>query len=130
MKEIPINLDRLQKEDLYSVATALLYTLKDTPQYSTMSELFYILDYPNFLKLIKYYGGQEVRIPSHEEINEMLSILLLYQYREVEELEWEECLKKVGADESQSKSLRGKVSALSSLLKSQEIGGRDYGNKS
>lgn len=130
MKEIPINLDRLQKEDLYSVATALLYTLKDTPQYSTMSELFYILDYPNFLKMIKYFGGQEIRIPSHEEINEMLVVLLLYQYRKVEELPWDECLRKVNADKEQSKSLRSKVSTLSSLLKSQEIGGRDYGRKS
>lgn len=127
MKEIPINLDNLQKEDLYSVATALLYTLKDTPQYSTMSELFYILDYPNFIKLIKYYGGQEIRVPTHEEINEMLTVLLLYQYREVEELSWDECLKKVNADPDQSKSLRGKVNALSSLLKSQDVGGRDYG---
>lgn len=127
MKEIPINLDNLQKEDLYSVATALLYTLKDTPQYSTMSELFYILDYPNFIKLIKYYGGQEIRVPTHEEINEMLTVLLLYQYREVEELSWDECLKKVNADPDQSKSLRGKVNALLSLLKSQDVGGRDYG---
>lgn len=127
MKEIPINLDNLQKEDLYSVATALLYTLKDTPQYSTMSELFYILDYPNFIKLIKYYGGQEIRVPTHEEINEMLTVLLLYQYREVEELSWDECLKKVNAGPDQSKSLRGKVNALLSLLKSQDVGGRDYG---
>lgn len=126
MKEIPINLDNLQKEDLYSVATALLYTLKDTPQYSTMSELFYILDYPNFIKLIKYYGGQEIRVPTHEEINEMLTVLLLYQYREVEELPWDECLKKVNADPDQSKSLRGKVNALVALLKDQDVGGRNY----
>lgn len=126
MKDIPVNLDRLKKEDVFSVATALLYSLKDTPQYSIMSELFYILDYENFIKLIKYFGGRMIKVPSSTEINEMLKVLLLYQYREVEEYEWSECLKMVGLTEEESRTYRGRLNFLIRLLKSQEIGGRDY----
>lgn len=126
MKDIPINLDKLKREDLFSVATALLYLLRGTPQYSTMSELFYILDYDNFIKIIKYFGGQVIRIPSSEEISDTLKILLLYQYREVEELDWKESLAKAGIPESESRSARGKVTHLRKILNSQEIGGRKY----
>ena len=126
MKDIPINLESLKKEDLFAVATALLYTLKDSPKYSTMSELFYILDYENFIRLIKYFGGKEIRVPSSEEIGDMMKTLLLYQYREVEGYSWEEALIKSEVPESESKSARYKVNELSRIIKSQEIGGRRY----
>lgn len=126
MKEIPVNLDGLKKEDVFSVASALLYSLKDYPQYSTISELFYILDYDNFIKLIKYYGGTTLRIPSSDEINETLKLLLLYQYREVEELSWEESLKKSGIPSEESRSCRTKLNRLKSMIDSQEVGGRSY----
>lgn len=126
MKDIPVNLDRLKREDIFSVATALLYTLKDTPQYSIMSELFYILDYENFIKLIKYFGGRTIKVPSSEEISEMLKVLLLYQYREVEEYKWSECLKMAGISEEESRVYRGRLNFLIRLLKSQELSGRSY----
>lgn len=126
MKEIPINLDGLSREDVFAVATALLYSLKDHPQYSIVSELFYILDYDNFIRLIKYFGGCEIRIPSSEEINNTLKLLLLYQYREVEEFSWEDSLKKAGIPESDSRSARTKLNSLIRILKSQEVGGRNY----
>lgn len=126
MKNIPINLDRLSKEDIFSVATALLYTLKETPQYSTMSELFYILDYDNFLKLIKYFGGETIRIPSDKEVSETLKLLLLYQYREIEGLSWEESMSKSGIPKGESSSVKGKLVVLSKLLKELDLGKRTY----
>lgn len=126
MKEIPINLDNLNKEDLFSVASALLYSLKGTPQYSTMSELFYILDYNNFIKLIKYFGGKTIKVPSSNEISEMMKILLLYQYREVEGYDWKECLNLVGVPESESQSARSKVNQLIKIFNIQQIGNRNY----
>lgn len=126
MKEIPVNLDNLKREDVFSVSSALLYSLKDIPQYSIVSELFYILDYENFLKLIKYYGGETVRIPSSEEIYSTMKILLLYQYREVEKLAWEDCLKKAEIPQEESKKYSTSLRHFKSLLKSHEIGKRKY----
>lgn len=126
MKELPVNLDILRKEDTYSVATALLYTLRNSPKYSTMSELFYLLDYQSFLNLIEYFGGQVIRVPSSEEISEMLKILLLYQYRVVEEISWEDSLKKAGIPQEESISARNKLNSLVRVLKTQNLGDRSY----
>lgn len=126
MQDLPINLDALAKEDIYSVATALLYTLKDSPRYSVVSELFYILDHDNFLNLIKYFGGMEIRIPSVDEINELLKVILLYQYYVVEEIPWAESLTKSGFTNEESNSARMKLLSLKDLFRDQEIGNKKY----
>lgn len=126
MDSLIVDLNKISKEDAVSVATSLLYSLKGFPQYAVTSELSYILDYENFIKLVKYYGGMTIRIPTTEEINDLLSILLLYQYYEVEGLSWSESLSKSGIDEEDSQSVRVKLINLKKILSSQEIGGRDY----
>lgn len=126
MKELPLSLEGLKKEDIFSVSTALLYSLKDTPKYSTVSELFYLLDYDNFLKLIKYFGGIEVRIPSIEEINVLLKTLLLYQYRRVDEMDWTTACNKAGVSPEDSYSWSRRVTELEKVLNKQRIGGRNY----
>lgn len=126
MNNLPVNLNGLEKQDVYSVATALLYLLKDSPKHSIVSELFYILDYDNFLKLIKYYGGREIRIPSIDEITDLLKVLLVYQYRVVEEIPWREALAKAEVPASESLSMKGKVQQLAVQLDSHDIGKRTY----
>ena len=126
MSMIPINLDNLKREDACSVATALLYSLRGTPQYSVISELFYILDYDNFIRFIRYFGGMEIRVPSSEELLDNMRSLLLYQYRIIDELEWSEALSKAGYSESESSSAKMKLNHLIKLLESQEVGGREY----
>lgn len=126
MQELPVNLDALAKEDVYSVATALLYTLKDSPRYSIVSELFYILDHNNFLNLIKYFGGMEIRIPTVDEINDLLKVILLYQYYVVEEMSWTESLTRSGFTQEESNSARMKLLSLKDLFKNQEIGSKKY----
>ena len=126
IKDLPLDLNYLNSSDLYSVASSLLYALKDTPKYSIISELFYLLDYDNFIKLIKYYGGKEIRIPSSQEIAELLKVLLVYQYYEVEGEDWKTSLKKAGYNEDQTNQVRAKLSHLNNILKEQKLGGRDY----
>lgn len=126
VKEIPVNLNGLEREDVFAVASALLFSLKDTPKYSVISELFYILDYENFLRLIKYFGGMTLKIPTTEEISETMRVLLLYQYTEVEEMDWQEAMSRAGVDLSLSYSMKNKVVALKRLLKKLDVGGRHY----
>lgn len=126
VNDVPVNFDLLKKEDAYSIATALLYSLKDIPRYSTTSELFYILDYDNFIRMIKYFGGQEIRIPTSDEIGQMLKVLLVYQYYEVEELPWQTSLHKAEISIEESSAYRARLTHLKKLLSQQEIGGRDY----
>lgn len=121
-----INLDKISKEDALSVSTALLYSLKGIPQYSVLSELPYILDYENFIKFIKYFGGMTIRVPTPEELSDLLKILLLYQNYKVSGLSWKESLIKSGFSESESNSARAQLQILEKQLKSQEVGGRSY----
>lgn len=121
-----INFDNLNRQDIYSVASALLYMLKDNPKYKAMSELFYLTDYDSFIRMVKYFGGQTITIPTFEELDEVLRILLVYQYSEVEELPWKEVLEKSGVPEEESLSTRSKLIVLKKFLSDYKIGGRDY----
>lgn len=121
-----INFNRFNREDVMSISTSLLYSLKENPKYSTISELSYLLGYDSFIKLITYYGGMTVRIPTSSEINEMLKILLLYQYYEVEGYSWTNSLSKAGISQNDSLTYKNKLSYLKKNLKDQEFGGRQY----
>lgn len=125
MYELPVNLDNLEKRDVFSVATALLYTLKDVPKYRTTSELFYLLDYDNFLKLIKYFGGKEIRIPTAQEIDSLLNILLLYQYYDIEKLDWSTALARAGFTPDEGNKARKCLTIFRDLLKDVRVG-RNY----
>lgn len=121
-----LNLNRLNKEDALSISSSLLYSLKGYPQYSVVSELSYLLDYDSFIKMITYYGGMTIRIPSAEEVNDMLKVLLLYQYYEVENYSWDKSLRKIEASPEESRSYKNKLIQLKKVLKDQEVGGRYY----
>lgn len=121
-----VNFNELNRQDIYSVATALLYMLKDNPKYKSISELFYLTDYDSFIRLIKYFGGQTIQIPTFEELDEVLRMLLVYQYSEVEELPWKEVLDKTGIPAEESLSVRSKLIALKKFLGEYKIGGRGY----
>jgi len=121
-----IDLDRIGKEEACSVATSLLYSLRKEPKYSVMSELFYILDYPNFIRMIKYFGGETIRIPSSEEINYTLRIMLLYQYYKVEELSWDDSVSRSGLSDEPVASLKAKITSLEKILKNIELGRENY----
>ena len=121
-----LNLNRLNKEDALSISSSLLYSLKGYPQYSVVSELSYLLDYDSFIKMITYYGGMTIRIPSAKEVNDMLKVLLLYQYYEVENYSWDKSLRKIEASPEESSSYKNKLIQLKKVLKDQEVGGRYY----
>lgn len=125
MKEF-LNLDLLTQEDTASVAIALLYTLKNNPKYSILSELPYIVDYQNFINLVNYYGGMEIRIPTSEELTDIVKVLLLYQNYKVKNKSWADALRLSGFSSEESNSARGRLTVFEKMLKSQEIGGRQY----
>ena len=58
------DLTTLKEPDLYSLSMFTLYKLVDIPEYSSISELSYILDKTNLLKLCEYFGGTTIKIPT------------------------------------------------------------------
>lgn len=77
-------LDKLKTKDVYSLILFILYKLKEDKNYSTLSELAYILDKESLLNLCQYYGGLTIKIPTIEELENVLNVLLIYQKVDIE----------------------------------------------
>lgn len=92
------SLNALNKTDVYSLMLFTLYKLQDTPEYSTLSELCYVLEGDNLTKFLSYFGGMTIKIPTLRDMRLLLQGLLLYQYVNIEEGDYKEALKAL-ADE-------------------------------
>ena len=66
------NIDNLKKRDVYSLMLFVLYKLRDIPEYSSISELAYILDKDNLLRLCEYFGGITLTIPTIDELESII----------------------------------------------------------
>ena len=77
-------LDKLKTRDVYSLILFILYKIKDNKKYSTLSELAYIVDKESLLNICQYFGGLTITIPTIDEFEDILNVLLLYQKVDVE----------------------------------------------
>lgn len=74
------NLNNLHLSDIYSLMLFIMYKLQDVADYATLSELCYLLDGANLTRLLTYFEGKTLKIPTSEEFANMSKALLLYQY--------------------------------------------------
>lgn len=74
------NLNNLHLSDIYSLMFFVLYKIQDVPEYATLSEMCYLLDGNNLTRLLAYFGGKTITIPTEEEFVILCSALLLYQH--------------------------------------------------
>lgn len=72
-------LDNLNSEDIYSLLLFTLFKLTKVPEYSSLSELIYILDKKSFLTLCKYFGGMTIKIPTLNDLQFLLYALFVYE---------------------------------------------------
>lgn len=76
-------LAQLKEKDLYSLALFALYKLIDIPEYSSLSELSYVLDHENLFSLCDFFGGQTIKIPTLDELETLIYALLLFMLTKV-----------------------------------------------
>lgn len=81
---IKSTLNDLHLSDIYSLMLFIMYKLQDVPDYATLSELCYLLDGPNLTRLLTYFSGRTLQIPTAEEFTNMSKAMLLYQYINIE----------------------------------------------
>ncbi len=81
---IKANLNSLHLSDIYSLMLFIIYKIQDIPEYAVLSELCYLLDGPNLTRLLTYFAGKTIKIPTEEEFAVLTNALLLYQYVSVE----------------------------------------------
>ena len=70
----------LKDQEIYSLMLFVLFKLREDENYSTLSELAYILEKDDFLNLCEYFGGLTIKIPTIEELENLIRLLVLYQY--------------------------------------------------
>jgi hypothetical protein len=121
-----IKLERLSQPEVYALICESLYTLKDNPKYSVISELAFLLDKQSFMRLIKYFGGMSITIPTEEEFKETIGLLLLYQAVEIDGLPWRKALDAAGYDLSDSRRVQRKLAILKRSIKEFKEGKRHY----
>lgn len=81
---IKANLDKLHLSDIYTLMMFILFKVEEVPEYATLSRLCFLLDGNNLTRLLAYFAGQTIKIPTEEEFKELTSALLLYQYINLE----------------------------------------------
>ena len=81
---IKSKLDSLHLSDIYSLILFVMYKIQDIPEYAMLSELCYLLDGANLTRLLTYFAGKTITIPTEEEFANMSKALLLYQYVNIE----------------------------------------------
>ena len=111
-------LEKLKEIDVWSLLLFALFKVKDIPQYASLSELAYILDKKNLLKLLEYFGGTTIKIPTIDEMESLLYALLLYQYVDIEKIPIDDALVTLGVPSDKTKDYKLEYTKVKTVLNS------------
>ena len=117
---------KMADRDVYAVMCSYLYDLSNDPKYATLSELCYLLDIDSLMKLLKYFSGQVIKIPTKEEVSDAIKILTLMQYYDIEKRPWKEAVELSGFGTSHGKKAHNDLDRLHETLKKCKFGNRTY----
>lgn len=120
-KETAKKLSALTEEDIYSLLLFALFKMKDDPGYSSISELAYLLNGKSLYNLLEFYGGQTLKVPTLKEFNTVVQSLLLYQFVNVEKIEYGQAIHLVDTTYCTEKEIRECYSNMVDLLKDYEF---------
>ena len=112
----------IKELDIYSLILFALFKLRDIPDYLVLSELVYILDKDNLLKLCEYFGGTTIHIPTIDELESILYSLLLYQYVDIEHMEYDKAVELLGQKSSKLRKIKSDYIKLQSVLSNYSFG--------
>ena len=99
------NLQNLKQKDVFNIMLFVLYKLKDIPDYKVLSELSYLVDKEALLNICQYYGGMTIRIPTIDELNNVLNALTLYLKVDMQHLNFEDSLNKFELNKEERQQL-------------------------
>lgn len=82
--KIKTELQNLKEKDIYSLMLFALYKAQELPEYSALSQLAYILEKDDLLKLCEFYGGLTITIPTVKQLEHLIYGLLMFQRINIE----------------------------------------------
>lgn len=111
------NLDRLHETDIWSLLLFTLYRMKNIPEFSSLSELAYVLDKKNLFKLCEYCGGTKIKIPTIQELEQGLYSLLLFQLIDIENYTFESAINELDiTDKEKIRSLKAEYKKVKDIM--------------
>lgn len=119
-----VEIDTLRDKDLYSLVLFALFKLRDIPEYSALSELAYILDKDNMLKLCEYFGGLTLKVPTIDELEGILYSLVLYQQVQIEGRTYDEAINMLGKRVGDMRKIKADYEDLVKVLSDYQFEGR------
>lgn len=123
---IKTELQKLKQVDIWSLMLFVLYNFQKIPEYSSISELCYVLDQKNLLKLCEYFGGQTIKIPTIDQLEQTLYSMLLYQYIDIENLDESDALSLLHInDKDKEKQIKVFYNELKQVLTNYKLKPRD-----
>lgn len=114
--KISEELEKLKSVDIYSLMMFALFKMRNIPEYSTLSELVYLIDRESLLKLCEYFGGLTIKIPTIDELESLVYSLLLYQCVDIDKMNYDDTLKSIGTRTSNMKRVKADYVKLKELL--------------
>ena len=117
-------LQKLKEPDIWGFMLFALYKIKEIPEYSSISEMAYILDKSNFLRLCEYFGGCTIKIPTVQEIELLLYGLLLYQYVEIDKIPINDAFILMQNSDYSVKEIKNSYNKIKELLTNYELSNR------
>lgn len=118
-------LENLKQMDFYSIMLFVLYKTIQIPEYSSLSELVYILDKDNLLNLCEYFGGQTIKIPTIDELESLTYSLLLFQYVNIEKMDYNEAVKLIGHESKDLREVKSMYRKVVEVLDKYEFKSRE-----
>ncbi len=115
-KETMTKLSALEQEDIYSLLLFALFKMRDDPGYSSISELAYLLNGKSLYNLLEFYGGQTIRVPTLKEFNTVIQALLLYQFINIEKIEYSQAITLVDTTYCTEKEIKDCYSKMVDIL--------------
>lgn len=118
---ISANLNSLHLSDIYSLMLFVMYKLQDVPEYAVLSELCYLLDGNNLTRLLTYFAGKTITIPTEEDFAAMTNAMLLYQYINIDGLSLTEAQGKIKATQKQKEKLTNLYLSILPIMQQYNI---------
>lgn len=116
MAKLGDEIAKLNEQDTYSLILFALFKLRNIPEYSTLSELVYILDKDTLLKLCEYFGGLTIKIPTLDELESIVYSLVLYQSVDIEGKDYDETVKMIGHESTELRQVKVNYEKISKIL--------------
>ena len=88
-------LSRKKKSEIDVILEAVSLILYSTQSNKDIIELFNLLDMDAFVKVVTLFDGRTIKFPTRKYLKNALTLALLYYYKEIKGMDWEEIKKEM-----------------------------------